>query len=126
MAISFEQAEKILNGARRYELRDHAFGEREITWVVDEHIGASVIADGYSGSSGCFVTVYEPGGYDREANGEEVVKTDFDGYEARKLLKCGLVGAIERNDSTGPDTYVDGRVMPALTLEGVLRELTGG
>lgn len=121
MAISFEQAEKVLSGAVRSELRDHAFGDREVTWRV----GEEVVAEGYSGSSGTYVTVYPPGGYQREFDGEEVETGDFEGYQARELIKLGASGVIERNDSTGPSTYREGQVMPALTLEGVLRELTG-
>lgn len=108
--MDFEQAKTILSAARRIECRDHAFGDREIFW---ENAQGVTVAEGYVGSGGADVYM--------EADG-----TSFGGAEAAELVKLGTKGRVERNDSTGPDTYRDGQVMPGLTREGVLDELTRG
>ena len=38
--------------------------------------------------------------------------------------RSASVHSLTRNDETGPDTYEDGKVMPALTKEALLAELT--
>jgi hypothetical protein len=115
--MTLDEAVEILSLAARSELQDHAFGDREISWVVD---GVQV-ADGYSGSTGTYVDFYG------EGEGEDGFPTtigEFEGRDASKLLECGFTGPVERNDSTGPDRYADGVCMPSLTLEGVRDELT--
>ena len=115
--MTLDQAVEILNSAVRSELRDHAFGDREISW---EREGVQV-ADGYSGSTGTYVDFYG------EGEGEDGFPTtvgEFEGRDAFKLLECGSEGHVERNDSTGPSKYTDGVCMPSLTLKGVRDELT--
>ncbi|MNB58639.1 hypothetical protein D3C87_364630 [compost metagenome] len=107
--MTYDEAVKVLAAATRDELRDHAFGDREIYWTND--YGQSV-ATGYVGSGGCEI--------------------DFTGFELtleedqyRDLINLGKVGNVERNDSTGPDEFEDGKCMPGLTLDGVRKELEG-
>jgi hypothetical protein len=102
-----DEAIAILSTAKREELRDHAFGDCEVYWMVDGH----EVAYGYFGSSSRSVTV-DPNG--------SVTFTDAD---ADRLRECGAIGKVERNDSTGPATYREGEIMPGLTREGVLDEI---
>jgi hypothetical protein len=102
--MTIQEAQKLLEGTVRYELRDHAFGDREVTWAKDN----CEIATGYFSGS-CSEVYY---------NGEV-----FNGADAIAILKYGTL-TIERNDETGPDEYVDGKVMEGLTLKGVLEEIT--
>jgi hypothetical protein len=104
--MDFEEASEILSTAVRSELRDHAFGDREINWVKE----GQNIAGGYFGGNYADVWIGD---------------SKFSGEEARQLAAIGLRGVIERNDEVGPDTYEDGVIMPGLTLEGVREELTG-
>lgn len=107
IAISLGTAKQLLAGAVREECRDHAFGDTEVYWMKD----GKEIAQGYFG---------------REASVSfEGCAGSFNGDEARELRELGTLGAVDRNDSTGPDTYVEGQTMPALTREGVLNELRG-
>lgn len=105
--MEFEEAKKILNGCVRSELRDHAFGDMEVTWMKDN----AVIADGYFGSSTVCVTI----GDDPTAS--------FTNDDARSLMNCGTLGTVSRNDETGPDEFLVGQVMPGLTMEGVREEI---
>ena len=143
--MTFEEARKRLSQCLRGELRDHAFGDCEITWFVLNSDGMVVAeaADGYFGgrpSDG--ISVYQkPKPFNRPWNpngsgseddeGAYLVDddpdqsaTEFSGAEASELRKCGRL-STSRNDSTGPDRYAEGSCMPGLTLEGVRRELTG-
>ena len=107
------EAMAILGGARRYELRDHAFGDREITWITTGEDEKDV-GSGYFSGSCSEVSVL----------GTNDTWTSFVGDEADELSKCGTLSSVERNDSVGPDTYEEGEVMPGLTKYGVLEELT--
>lgn len=116
--MTFEQAQELLRTAVKSELRDHAFGDCEIVWFVDdEHSdieGAQKdIASGYFGSGEALVSIESP----HEERGS------FKGAEAHELRKCFSKEITDRNDSTGPDTFVEGQVMEGLTLEGVKKEL---
>ncbi|MNL63913.1 hypothetical protein D3C87_1880840 [compost metagenome] len=108
MTVTFEQAKELLANCKRSELRDHAFGDREI--YFEDAQGVSV-AEGYAGSGGYSIN-FVAGAY-------------FDGTEARELIALGHEGKIERNDSTGPDEFEDGKCMPGLTHDGVRKELEG-
>ena len=115
--MTLDEAIEKLNLAVRSELRDHAFGDREISWEID----GKERADGYSGSTGTFITIF---GDELDEEGYPIAVAEFEGRDAFKLLECGFTGHVERNDSTGPDRYADGVCMPSLTLKGVRDELT--
>lgn len=108
MTVSFEEAVVLLTDCKRSELRDHAFGDREI-YFVDQ--AGNDVAEGYAGSGGYSIN-FNAGAY-------------FDGDQARQLIALGHEGNIERNDSTGPDEFEDGKCMPGLTHDGVRKELEG-
>lgn len=103
--MELSQAKRLLEECQREELRDHAFGDAEVYWM--RH--GKEVAFGYFGR-------------DASVSGDG---WSFGGDEAWQLRKCGKLGAVERNDETGPDTYSEGACMPSLTLEGVREELTG-
>lgn len=108
--MTFKQAKVILNGCTRVELRDHAFGDKEISWY---DVAGRLIADGYAGSSSntfCFDV--------------QIGSTQFTQDETRELFQCGTLGKVKRNDTEGPDVYTQGKSMPGLTLFGVRKELT--
>jgi hypothetical protein len=125
MELSIEQAKNLLNAAERSELRDHAFGDVEVYWSAKFQGQIIEIASGYFGSGvHDGVTLYDPrtmlaGDIQHEA------VASFTGKESRELRNCGTVGAVERNDSTGPDEFVTGQVMPGLSKGDVFHELTG-
>ncbi len=106
--MTFEEAKALLSQSVRDELRDHAFGDREIYWTT---VGGEDVASGYCGEGITSVTVGE---------------TYFIGEQAVELAKLGRTGSIERNDSTGPDEYQDGRVMRGLTSDDIAFELVHG
>lgn len=105
MPITFQEAKLLLADCQRSELRDHAFGDREVYFV---NAVGDTVAEGYSGSSGSSL---------------HVSGTEFVGKQADELLTLGHQGSVERNDSTGPDEYHEGECLPGLTTEGVLDEL---
>jgi len=113
MTLELEEAKKVLERCKRLEVRDHAFGDAEIYWTDSDGDER-----GFCYLCGFVeVSVYEKGS-------TETLET-FKGPDARELLKCGTL-EVYRNDETGPDEFVEGQTMDALTLEGVRRELTGG
>lgn len=108
--MELEQAVEILEGCERWELRDHAFGDTEVTWTKEE----TQIASGYfSGSitDVCF--------------GADYLWVKFEGDDARRLRECGTESHVSRNDETGPDDYTEGDIMPGLSKGDVYHELTG-
>ena len=112
--MTLEEAKKILSACERDELRDHAFGDREVYWSKD----GKEVASGYFGGSCSAI-----GFTNFNENGLIVSLAEFKGKEAQELASCGASVKIERNDETGPDTYRDGACMPGLTLEGVKKEI---
>lgn len=107
--MTFEEAKQLLSGCIRSELRDHAFGDREVSFTRNEiHV-----AEGYSGGGVADITIFTD-------SDDSVV---FSGKDAEELLQCGIKGEVERNDSTGPDEYKEGVCMHDLTSEGVASEL---
>jgi len=112
--LNILEVKVLLDQCKRNELRDHAFGDREIYWL---HPTLGYIAFGYSGPNVEF-TMNNEKGEAIEFN-PPLSETDI-----RSLFTHGNPDKIIRNDSTGPDTYQEGKVMPGLTLEGVLREIT--
>lgn len=122
--MNFEEAKIFLSNQTRWELRDHAFGDTEFGWNNSE---GEEVAGGYSGGGTCNVWIKNPEGLSMSIGGYysgENPEVSFKGEEARELKKCGTLDAVERNDETGPDTYVEGVIMPSLTKEGVLKEIT--
>jgi hypothetical protein len=110
--MEFEEAKKVLEDCTRSELRDHAFGDREVFWEKD----GKVVAEGYFGSSmSDYVTI--------DVEGDTTYS--FTNDDARSLMNAGTLGTVGRNDETGPDEYLEGRVMPGLTLDGVRQEVEG-
>jgi len=83
LEMDFDLAAKILSESIRDELRDHAFGDKEIYWR--NNYGHQV-ATGYVGSSGAECGM---AGFD----------VSFSEAEARELAKLGTLGQVERNDS---------------------------
>lgn len=106
-----DMVKEILSQCVRVELRDHAFGDAEVSWLF---MGLEA-ASGYFGSSSSSVTLINPKG--------ETVAT-LKGKDADAVRYCGTLGTVERNDETGPDEYQEGSCMPGLTFKGVLEELT--
>ena len=109
--MTFDEAKAFLSRCIRDELRDHAFGDAEISFWLD----GTLVAGGYIGSGSSSV-------WAEEASGHQF--REFTQEQTRELLKCGTLGTAERNDETGPDTFQEGATMPGLTLGGVLKELT--
>ena len=79
---TFEQAKALLNDCERDELRDHAFGDAEVYWMLS----GEEVASGYFGI---------------EAQEVYVNGLVFRGDEARELRQCGTCGRVERNDAAG-------------------------
>lgn len=108
--MNLSEAKEVLAGCIRSELRDHAFGDTEVLWLKD----GKQVAAGYFGRDA-----------DVWFSSEDGPSTDsFTNVEARELRNCGVVGVVERNDETGPDEFVEGQIMPGLTAEAVLEEIT--
>lgn len=103
--MNINEAMQYLSTCTRWELRDHAFGDVEMGWEKD----GQEVASGYFGGRHAGISVGE---------------FNFEGEDAYKLRDCGVLGLVERNDETGPDTYSEGNTMRGLTLEGVYEELT--
>lgn len=110
--MDFDVAKQLLNTAVKYELRDHAFGDVEMEWFD----GETRVGYGYFSSTHAGVSVTDA------ATG---MTGEFEGHEAHELRKCFASEQTERNDSTGPDEFKLGKVMPGLTKEGVRQELEG-
>lgn len=85
--MTFDLAKAILAESIRDELRDHAFGDKEIYW---RNSYGHQVATGYIGSSGAECGM---AGFD----------ISFSEAEARELAKLGTLGQVERNDSMGDD-----------------------
>jgi hypothetical protein len=109
--IDVAQAEEILRESLRFECRDHAFGDAEITWQNAQEVE---VAGGYFSSSGGSIWLLD---------GEGNTLADYDGEDAQRLRQLGQLQGVSRNDSTGPEEYSEGTIMPGLTFEAVLNEL---
>lgn len=93
---TFDTVKDFLNQCERSELRDHAFGDRELFWAFD---GVDV-AGGYFNRDGRSVWIND---CEIVFKGDVLmlVHTEFSGDEALELSKCGKVGKIYRNDMQG-------------------------
>lgn len=85
MSVTYEQAIELLSECNRSELRDHAFGDKEVYFETKD---GNSVAEGYSGSSAVSVNIGE---------------TEFVDDEARHLLTLGTLVNVERNDAGGDD-----------------------
>lgn len=83
LEMDFDLAANILSESIRDELRDHAFGDKEICWRNNY---GQLVATGYVGSSGAECGM---AGFD----------VSFSEAEARELARLGTLGNVERNDS---------------------------
>jgi hypothetical protein len=104
--MDFNAASDILSKATRNESRDNSFGDVEISWIDDK---GNEVAFGYFSGSVAEVGIHED-------------RTKFENDKARHLRKLGHEGIISRNDETGPDDFVLGRIQSGLSLEDVRRE----
>jgi hypothetical protein len=87
--MNLEIATQMLRDSIRDELRDYAFGDKEIYWR-DQY--GHPVATGYDGSSSCSVTME---GFD----------ITFSEEESRDLIRLGKLGEVERNDSMDDEDY---------------------
>jgi hypothetical protein len=87
---TFEKAKALLKTCHRGELRDHAFGDREVFWMQ----GETEVASGYFGGTTQEVYIHE-----------EFGGGSFQDHEALELAEQGSDVIITRNDETGPDYY---------------------
>lgn len=83
------QAIEIIRGSEKFQLRDHVYGDREVTWERD----GVKIADGYFGNSARRVTV------------QGVTFKDEDAYTLDRIACIYPRGSFTRNDETGDDNY---------------------
>ena len=108
--MDLEEAKDILDSAIRNELRDHAFGDTEVHWMRNgEEVGP-----GYFGGGAAEVSVL---------NNETNERHTFRDEAAYNLRSSGIPGKADRNDSGGPDIYVEGKIMTGLQPRAVRREL---
>lgn len=108
--MDLNQAKLLLAKSERHELRDHAFGDAEITWSVD---GVDV-AFAYEDGKALHISFYDS---------ENNVIAEFEDEDYQELRSLGKA-CISRNDSTGPVTYTPGKVKSGLSLGDVFNELT--
>lgn len=85
--MTYDRAVEVLTAASRDELRDHAFGDKELYW---NNTYGHLVATGYSGRDAVEIGMA----------GFNVVFTD---EQTRHLVTLGKLGKIERNDSMGDD-----------------------
>lgn len=104
--MNVETAKLILNDCVRTELRDHAFGDKEVWWFK----GPIEIAFGYFGGGRAEVSLGPA--------------FHFTNAHATALEECGTLTVVERNDETGPDSFVVGQIMPGLAKDAVRKELS--
>jgi hypothetical protein len=107
--MTFNEAYLILSNAVRHELRDHAFGDKEVTWKQGKE--KRMVATGYFSFSVQEVYVKDLG--------KDAV---FTGKDAVKLSILGPL-VVHRNDETGPATFQLGKTMTNLTMEAVGKEI---
>lgn len=101
--MTLDEAKEILDQCERDELRDHAFGDSEVSWIRN----GKEVASGYFGRTENTYVSFGP--YKEVRENGKIVRFEalgsFNGDDAEKLRHCGKLGVRERNDSTGLDTY---------------------
>ena len=96
--MNVKEAKELLDICERSELRDHAFGDREIFWEFD---GVDV-AGGYFGSGGKSVLIYDYA-VSKGNQYAPIQIASFEDDEAYELVNCGKLAKIDRNDMQGDD-----------------------
>lgn len=85
--MDLQQAKEFLKDSDRYELRDRAFGDTEVTWEIN----GDEVASGYFSTRQAEVWIVSES------------HIAFEADEARQLRDCGHLAQVSRNDTTGPD-----------------------
>lgn len=95
--MTLEFAETCLNLCQRSELRDHYFGDREISWYFEE----IEVAYGHFSINSQHIAILE------FRKGMKLPRKlgEFFYSDAQKLVDCGASVVIARNDEVGPDEY---------------------
>lgn len=100
--MTLEQAQEILNGCDRDELRDYAFGDTEVSWWQQGTFNTDhpvEVAYGYFGNSSVSVTFNDP---TPPAKGETRKSlATFEDDAAHALSRCGQLVRADRNDVNG-------------------------
>ena len=91
MAITLADALDLLNSCRRDELRDHAFGDREVTWTDDDGNVVGFYCNSGQWPHPVYVTRFDEAG-------EEIEEAEF--AATRQVMSTGMAGLVERNDVT--------------------------
>lgn len=94
--MKIDDARTLLKMCHRHELRDHAFGDRQVFWTAGPNTDDPLVAEGYFGGGSAEIWIHEDWG----ENGA------FTGDYAKRLSACGETGVIGRKDVTGPDFYM--------------------
>jgi hypothetical protein len=116
----FEQVREFLVRCNRHELRDHAFGDREITWTIAKNklTPSDLVLIGVQTPEA--LEVFVPStelvvGFGYAGQGEATVGLEHSGPAfndrlAFNLSKVGRLAHVERNDMQGADVprYVGG------------------
>jgi hypothetical protein len=106
--MTLDEAKTLLDACEREELRDHAFGDREVSWfrkgVTDARGERIEVASGYQGggSIGVSFSSTEPPPYGESRKCLASFKDD----NARALFSCGTLVRADRNDETGDDNII--------------------
>jgi hypothetical protein len=103
----------LLSSSTRHELQDGTFGDVEITWTKDK----IDVAWGYFGRDCAEVNIHD-------ASGKTNPELKFKGEQARLLRDLGDEVTTERNDPSGPATFMEGIPLRGVPLAGVYDELT--
>lgn len=88
--MTIEIVKEVLAKCIRSELRDHYFGDREISWQLN----GKDVAEAYMGKEAEFHFTHN--GIEFDTKNSNLISD---------LIKLGTIGNIERNDSTGDSTY---------------------
>lgn len=124
--LTLREAAAVLSQCTRSEIRDHAFGDAEVWWTHRSNNQDIAIAQGYFG--GGHQSVYFGEFNWTQLTSDQTVRfgeKSFKGVDAVSLRNLGTEGIIERNDETGPDGYIEGRMLDSMTKGAVFEELTG-
>jgi hypothetical protein len=118
--MTLDEAIYFLMSCDRYDLCDHAFGDKEVRWLKD----GKEVASGYFGGSrnASHVAIFGP----VDERGLIPSIGTFDDAEGTRLQYLGNLKRTDRNDTTGPFKYKQGQIMTKLTLDYVFKEMNSG